>query len=204
MRRLRLILDFVKFSVHEKIAFFLKVINNMTENPTFPSPDVPMRTALAAVEQLQKDYIAAQNGGKAATAAMHESDQKATDIFRKLADYVDRTANGDEVIILSSGFNISKERAAIRKAEFSVNFGEKSGTVSLKRQAVEGARSYLWQYYLGDIPSDEKGWTFAGASTRANYVINGLAISTKYWFRVAAVTVTGTTDYCSPVCKVVL
>jgi hypothetical protein len=59
MKRLRLILDFVRFSVIEKISFFQKVISNMTNNPTFPTPDVSLDAATILVNQLQKDYIAA-------------------------------------------------------------------------------------------------------------------------------------------------
>lgn len=114
---------------------------------------------------------------------------------------MDRIADGDEVIILSSGFNVPKERTAVRKVEFSVNSGDKPGTVLLKRQAVQGAKSYLWQYCTGDSPANEKDWIFAGASTRADYKINELVVATKYWFRVAAVTVQGTTAYCAPVSK---
>jgi hypothetical protein len=108
MRKLGLLLDFVRFSVHEKIVFFRKVVTDMTNNPSFPKPDVPLAEATEAVNQLEKDYINSENGGKAATATMHESDRKATNIFRKLADYVDRVADGDEVIILGSGFKIGR------------------------------------------------------------------------------------------------
>lgn len=204
MRKLGLLLDFVRFSVHEKIVFFRKVVTDMTNNPLFPKPDVPLAEATEAVNQLEKDYINSENGGKAATATMHESDRRTTNIFRKLADYVDRVADGDEVIILGSGFNTTKERAVAKKVEFSVNSGEKSGTALLKHQAIKGARSYLWQYCTNEIPSDDSGWTFAGASTQASYEINRLALTTRYWFRVAAVTSTGTTDYCSPISKIIL
>jgi len=203
MRRLTLLLDFVKFPVYEKIVFFRKIINNVTDNPAFTNPDVSLRAANSLANQLEADYIVAKNGGKAATAAMHETEKKATEIFRSLADYVDRVAKGDKVIVLSSGFNLAKERAAINKAELSASSGEKSGVVRLKRRAVKGAKSYMWQYSINDIPLDDKGWIFAGVSTQASYQIEGLIPVSKYCFRSAVVTIAGLSDYCSPVFKVV-
>lgn len=203
MRKLKLVLDFIKFSILEKISFFRGVVASMTNNPTYPNPDVPLATATALVDQLEKDYIAAQDGGKTATATMHESEEKAVVAFRKLADYVDRVADGDEALILSSGFHLSKEPSPAKRVELSATQDDLPGVVFLKRQAVQDARAYVWQYCTGDAPAAENGWTFAGATTKASHEVSGLTSGGKYWFRVAAVTTEGTTAYCAAVYRLV-
>ncbi len=203
MRKPKLIFDFVRYPVQEKIPFFRKVIKNMTHSTLFPTPDVPLTTASEAVDKFETDYLAALDGGKIATAVMHESEEVATEIFRKLAYYVERTANGDETVILSSGFNLSKEPTPAKREELSVTQNHIPGTVFLKRKAVEGAKSYLWQLCQGDSPAGEEGWTFAGATAQTKHEIANLTTAGKYWFRSAAVTKDGTTAYCTPVFKVV-
>ena len=187
----------------EKISFFRTVINAMTNNPSFPAPDIPLTTATALVDQLEKNHIAAQDGGKTLTAILHDSEEKADEAFRKLSRYVENVADDNEAVILSSGFHLSKEPSPAKKVELSVTQDHTPGTVYLKRQAVEGARSYVWQYCIGDTPAAENGWTFAGASTQASHQISGLTSGGHYWFRVAAVTKDGTSAYCTPLHKVV-
>ena len=46
---------------------------------------------------------------------------------------------------------------------------------------------------------DESAWTTADTTAQANTIISGLTPLIRYWFRVAAVTRQGTTDYTSPV-----
>jgi hypothetical protein len=50
-------------------------------------------------------------------------------IFRTLAVYVDRKADGDETKILSSGFHISKQPTPIQKAPHTACDGVNSGCV---------------------------------------------------------------------------
>ncbi|MGE0076425.1 MAG: hypothetical protein AB7S48_01045 [Bacteroidales bacterium] len=203
MRRLKLILDFIRFSIAVKLVFFRKVIADMTDNPLFPTPDVPLTTAKAIVDELEANQVAALNGGKAATATMRDTEIKADRIFRRLADYVDRVSEGDEAVILSSGFNLSKSYSPATRPEFSVTQNHIPGTVFLKRKAFAGAKSYLWQYYQGDTPTAEENWTLAGASTQAKFEVENLTPARMYWFRSAAVTKEGTTAYCTPVFKIV-
>ena len=44
----------------------------------------------------------------------------------------------------------------------------------------------------------------AGSSTQASFEISGLAVGSKHYFRVAAITPDGVTDFSAPVLKVVV
>ena len=76
--------------------------------------------------------------------------------------------------------------------------------MGLRRLRVEGARSYIWQYCTGEAPASEADWTNAQVTTQATVELTGLTPFTKFWFRVAAVTINGTTAYCKPVMQSVI
>lgn len=203
MKRIKVVLDFIELSVAEKIVFCRNVVVKLKiSSSIFANPDESMEAATSATDKLEVDYLAASGGGRAATAAMHASETEVNEIFRVLAAYVDRIAKGDETIILLSGFNTSKQPIAKQKAELAVVSGANSGTVKLAAKAIKGAGSYIWQYCI-NTPTNEKDWITGGFSTQASFEISGLTSASKYYFRFAAITSEGTTDFSTPVLKVV-
>jgi hypothetical protein len=204
MKRIKVLLDFIELSVAEKIVFFRNVLAKMKAGASvFTNPDESLEAANTMVDTLEKNYIAAAGGGHAATVAMHASEDVADETFRVLAAYVDRVAKGDESIILSSGFNTSKQPTPAQKADLTVVSGSNSGSVKLVAKAVKGAGSYIWQMAKDTLPTDDSAWLPAGFSTQASNELTGLTVASKYYFRVAAITNTGTTDFTAAVMKVV-
>jgi len=134
---------------------------------------------------------------------MHQTETVWDDAMRKMARYVERIANDDPAIILSAGFNLSKQPLPYQRPELSAEQGEKSGTILLRRQAVPGAKSYIWQYCINTLPENESGWTFAAATSKASTEIDNLTPVSKYWFRVAAVTPQGVTAYNDPIMHII-
>lgn len=203
MKKSKVVLDFIKFSIAEKIMFFRNVIAQMTGNASFPTPDVALTEAKTAVDTLETDHAAAKSGAHVLVSKMRRSEEVADNLFRKQAAYVDRIADGNETIILSSGFHVSKQPEPSVREAFVVEAGENPSEIILIRKAQPGARSYVWQYCIGALPTNTQPWVFAGASTQTRYVIKGLESGSKCWFRVAAVTATGQGPWSDPVMKVV-
>jgi hypothetical protein len=203
MKKIKVVLDFIKFSVAEKIAFYRNIIAQLTGNATFPTPDVPLADAKAAVDTLEASFLAARDGSHTAVATMYANEAAADGLFRLLAAYVDRVAAGDEPTLLSSGFHESKQPTAIQKETLSVNDGSHSGSVKLVAKAVDKAGAYIWQYIKDALPDNDAAWITAATTTRASYELTGLNVTARYYFRVAAVTPDGTTDFSTPVMKVV-
>lgn len=203
MKKLKVLLDFIRYSVLAKIGFCRNVIEKLTDNATFPNPDVTLPEASDLVNRLEAANIAAQDGSHIAISAMHDVEAEVDTAFRKLASYVDRVADGHETTILSSGFHASKQPTPIFKSEFAVEHGSYSGSVKLVRKAVEGAKSYIWQHSKDMIPESENDWLACGYSTRADMEVTGLTAGSKYWFRSAVITTVGITDFCAPVMKIV-
>lgn len=203
MKKVTVVFDFLRLSIPAKIAKGRNVIAEMTGNPIFPNPDISLNDLKDITDLLETRYLAAQNGGKENTALMHQTEDEWDDVMRKEAKYVERIANGSEIIIIGSGFSPSKQPSPAQRPEFSVEPGPKSGSVLLRRQAVKGAKAYIWQYCINIMPEGEEGWTIAQVSGKASVELTDLTPVTKYWFRVAAVMAQETSAYNAPVMHVV-
>ena len=204
MKKIKILLDFIRLAVAEKIAFYRNVITKLTGNAVFPTPDVPLTEAKTAVDKLEASLLASKDGSHTAIAVLHADEEAADDIFRTLAAYVDRISDGDESEMLSSGFHVSKQPVPIQKAALAVEDGPNSGSIKLVAKAVEKAGAYIWQYAKDTLPTSESSWTQAGTGTRSFYEMTGLTVAAKYYFRVAAVTPDGTSDFSAPVLKVIV
>lgn len=198
MPKEHVLLDFIRYPVIEKISFCDTVHDRMTDNPFFLTPDVLMTTLKTKNDALRAAYGAAQKGGREETVLMHQAEDEWDDMMRKEAAYVDRIADGDGAIILNAGFNTTRERMPVQRAEFTVRQGDKSGSAQLRRLAVKGATAYIWQYCKDPVPMDESAWITANTTAQSTAIISGLTPLTRYWFRVAAVTRQGTSDFTGP------
>ena len=203
MKKLKVLLDFIQLSVLAKIAFYRNVITKLTGNALFPTPDEPLTQAKTVVDTLENAFLATKDGSRTAISAMHDAEDVADGVFRNLAAYVDRIAVGNETAILSSGFHISKQPATTQKPEIDAQDGDNSGSVWLVARAVDKAGAYQWQYAKDALPENEADWKDAAISTQSYYELTGLDVACKYYFRVAAITPTGKSDFTSPVMKVV-
>ena len=204
MKKITVVLDFIPYAVSEKVTFCRNVNDKLFGNALYPTPDVTLVDANAAVDALESAILAAKDGGHTAISAMHDAEKLVNEIYRKLANYVDRTAAGDDTSILSSGFHISKQPVITPKATLAAVDGEHSGSVRLVAKALLGAVAYLWQMAIDDAAGTGLVWIAIGSSTRANFEVSGLEVMKRYKFRFAAVTVDGTTDYCEPVSKIII
>ncbi len=205
MRKDKVILDFIRIPVANKVEIARGVIAKMKNNPAFPKPDINLDEVEAQTNLLEARYIAAMSGAKVAIALLQHAEEEWDNTMRKTALYVDRIADGEAAVIVSAGFNLAKQRGPTNRSEFEVKRGDKPGTVILRRYIIQGARSYVWQYCAGESPvSTEAEWITAQVTTRATAEISGLTTFTTYWFRCAAVTSKGISGYSVPVMLVVI
>jgi len=205
MKKDRIVLDFLRLPKFQKVVFGKNVSAQMKDNPKFATPDVSVEEVETATNLLETRSVASINGGKESTALANQAEESWDDIIRKMAKYVDRIADGDGVVILNAGFNIAKQPAPASRPEFSVELGAMSGAVELRRQAVEGAKAYIWQYYIGETPpTNEESWVTAHVTSKASVELTGLTPLCKYWFRSEVVTINGITAYTSPIMQIVI
>lgn len=200
MKRLKVLLDFIQFALMAKIAFYRNVIVKLTNHSKFPTLDVSLDEVKAAVDKLDELMLAARDGSRTAIAARNAAEIVADNLFRILAANVERVAAGDETTILSTGFHVSNQPTAFQKAPLAVEYGANSGSVKMIAKAIDRSGSYVWQ--ISKTTPDN--WSQASITTQSTYEMDGLEVGCTYYFRVAAVTPEGMTDFTDAVKKVII
>jgi hypothetical protein len=203
MKKVRVLLSFVKLSVAEKIVFFKNVIKLMTGNPKFPEPDVPLATLTTQTTALETATTNAKSGSHEAIALRKQAEEAAVVSFVKTAQYVDRIADGDPAVILGGGFQYSKQRTPVQRGELEAEPGINEGEILLIHKSVPRAGAYVWQYCVGSLPATDDGWILAGSSTQCRFTVRKLVSGSKCWFRACAVTPDGMGPWTDPIMKVV-
>ena len=203
MKKYKVLLDFVKLTPPAKINFCRNVILNLTGNPNYLTPDITLADAIAAIDDYEQSILANADSNHLSTVTMHNKAKILDNLFINLAAYVQRVADGDEAIILSSGFSTTRQPVYQQKPVLAIIDGLNAGSITLTAKAIEFAVAYIWQYAKDAIPENEADWIIAGYSTTAHFEMADLNDLTKYYFRCAAITTQGTTDFCVPVSKVI-
>lgn len=163
------------------------VINKMEGNPVFPNPP-------AALAQLKKIHPAYQSSlghaigrDKEMVALKNKNKDIVLNLLDELATYVTNICKGDRTLLLSSGFELTKEGGpglapAIEKLE--VILGE-SGEVTMRIKNATGAVAFMFEYTT-EPPDPNTIWASRGSSLRS-FTIKGLTSNKRYWFRGIAI-----------------
>jgi len=175
-----------------------RVVEKLDNNPIFPNPPEALAKLKKLVPEYDASLVNARGRDKEMVAIKKAKKKEAVALLIELDSYVTGVCNGDEAMLLSSGFDITGQTtvqpmAAIEKLV--VDLGP-SGQVTLRIKRVRGARAYLHQYTT-EPPNSETVWTSEG-STNPQFTFRGLKSAVKYWFRIVALGVGGQTVY-SPV-----
>jgi hypothetical protein len=125
-------------------------------------------------------------------------------MFNGLAHYVDLLADGDKTIIISAGFQATKVIAARIEAPITTNDGDHSGNVKINYKANERAGACIIQWSKDALPSTDSGWEVLATVTQTTYVVSNIVVGCYYYFRVAAVTPDGTSEFSEPIRKSVV
>jgi hypothetical protein len=157
----------------------------MDKNINFTAPDPALTVIDAALETFKTAMTAKNQGGKAATIARDNARAALILLLRQLIIYIEKIAQGDPIILLSSGFDItSSDRAPVnltKPAIQGIDFGS-PGSVVLHCGSMGNATFLKTQYRIpGGV------WIDGPTSSQArNIVIPGLVSGTTYEFRVQA------------------
>ncbi|MBK9193885.1 MAG: fibronectin type III domain-containing protein [Flavobacteriales bacterium] len=127
--------------------------------------------------------------------------QKAEDalgiLLLREALYVSNVAQGDEPIILSSGFEARKPPTPIGPWQPPWPSGPLPGSIDLRWDPVKGAHWYRLLVNSTD-PDVEAQWTVLDEITQASFAATGLDPAKHYWFRVCAVGPLGPGAFSDP------
>ena len=196
MKKIKVMNEYVKFNIYEKLAFYTNVLDKLTGNPYFLAPYISLIEVRELLSGLEAAIIAAADGSRIAISVMRDKEALCDAAYRILASYVEHTANGNQTQILSSGFNASKQPVYKLKSIIDVFNGIHAGQVNVIAKAVLNAAIYYWQYRIHALDGLENDWIAGPMTTCAHFTLEGLVPGVMYDFRVATVSASGTTDFC--------
>ena len=182
------------------IEFVLYVIFCLTNNLNFPD----LHYTAAQINTKLNAYIEALNKS---VKGDHESTKLAAKIrtelelmLKKNAVYVNFTAEGDEVMLVSSGFNLAKIGKREKRPPISVFPTSLSKQVKVVLNFVEHAVSYLvfiCQTNEPD-PTDEKKWSRQKGTTKTYQFINGIDPLKQYYLMFSSISKDGESEMSEP------
>ena len=180
-----------------------RILNSVKGNSFFPDT-----TLVQALEKSLAEYQASLNdaadGGRTLIAIKKEKRRVLIETLTRLGFYVSQVSNGDKAMLLSSGFDLAKEKGESRQLpaiESLVVTSIKTGEASIQAKRVIGARAYVHQY-TADPPSATTVWVSETTAHR-KHTFTGLKPMAIHWFRVIAIGLNGQTTISDPVPRLI-
>ena len=128
MKTKRVIINFMRLAIAALIVFGRSVVAKMTGNANFINPNPKLVDVTAAIDDMEAKAALAKDGSKTDKSNAKVAKKKAVDILRQLAWWVEGVANGDENILTSSGFMLSKDPEPSQRDDFFIFGGHFSIT----------------------------------------------------------------------------
>ncbi|MFT3933837.1 MAG: hypothetical protein QM726_09505 [Chitinophagaceae bacterium] len=167
-----------------------RVVNAcMKNNPYFKSPNPPLKTLEVAIEKYSSALVLSQSRDMMKVLDKKIQRKALEDVLSLLVQYVNYTANGDRVQLLSSGFDVStpQQQQAANSDSTLINLkvmqGEKSGEIIIICDSVPLCRCYLFSY--GQTPIVDDNWKSEQGRV-CKMTIKGLERGKEYAVRVNA------------------
>jgi hypothetical protein len=171
-----------------------RILQAMTDNPHFPSPNPPLKKFAAALADLEDAEATALSRARGTAAARNAKRAALVSLLTRLKAYVQGVADDSpeqaRSIIESAGMNV-QERVLPPKPSLAVKPAAVSGSVKLIARAVAKEASYEWAF----SDDDRKTWKPVPRAMQANTVVSGLTVGEWYSFRFRAATRKGTGDW---------
>jgi hypothetical protein len=204
MRNKRPIINYSRISVEEFILTCRTIIQRMTTNLYFPDPNPTLAEIIMLTDDLEQKDIAAKDGGRLAKTLMRTARKLLELKIRSLGLYVDRTSEGNENMMVSSGFSLTKDHNPRTRSSFWVKRSAQYGEIRVGCARIPKSKAYLWQYFIGQMPpEDEKLWTLAKTTTQIKTTIDNFSEGDKVWVRCCGVTHEGMTAWREPISTIV-
>lgn len=174
----------------EKVAHARAVVVAMTGNLNFTTPTPTLIQVGDDADDLDVKIMEAANGDREKIALRNKAERVLDDRMLRLSLYVSNVAQGDEAIILSSGFQARRTPEPIgqpaQPQNLRIESGPVPGSLLLRWGAVNGA--YIYHVEMnGTEALPPEGWAMVDECSTASFLVTGLEPGRYYWFRVRAI-----------------
>ncbi|MCF8257519.1 MAG: fibronectin type III domain-containing protein [Flavobacteriales bacterium] len=174
----------------------------MNGNTNFPMCNPSLMDYDVAIDNLSKaQHLVESVGGKNNTTLRNVALKSVRELTGQMATYVNNVGNGNEVVLLSSGFPLRNLPSPVGKllppegCKVTTE-GQKAGEVKFYHKGRKKNKAYLYQVrkYV-DGMSGEVGWDPEVTTTERSHVFSGLESGERYQFRVAVFSSEGIGDW---------
>jgi hypothetical protein len=179
-----------------------RVVNNVKNDKRFSS----LANSITTVEKALNEYdpaLSNAGGGERALIAIKNNKRAVLrGLLGDLAISVQQLSKGDESMILSSGFDLNKDRDSPgqKLIVLTVDLGL-PGEATTHIPRVRGSRAYIHQYTTDPLTPDSVWRSETSKSSRYNF--KGLPSGAKLWFRVVIFDKDGNSTYLAPVARII-
>ncbi len=195
MKFAKIQVSFTRYSDADFQQKALYIISSMTNNPNFPTPVPPLTDVQAAYDAYASALAAAAELGRKAVADKNAARDTLELTLTQLGMYVMYAANGDDTILVSSGFTLNKipqPRVLDSPGNVTLMVGDNPGElVSLVPK--KNATGFIHQISEA-LPTDATAWVNHNVST-GKYTFSNLTPGKQYWVRVIALGTRGQMKY---------
>lgn len=193
----KLIVTFDRLSEADFLVKAGFIIASLTQNANYPEPWATQAPSLAqlndALNAYRNAYHASLTRDTLKIAQRDTARQTLTNLFKRLAPYLELVAQGNVTILASTGYDLRHD--IVRggngplpaPADFRVVHGAISGTLNLRAAKLSGAGNYEVQIAQGD-PTIEANWKHALSSMTCSHILlEGLIPAQTYWLRIRGI-----------------
>lgn len=184
-------------------ALMRNVAEKLDGNPHLPVPPVSAAALKAQEEVFTAAILEAIEGSLASKLRRNALEGEARNSLRRLADYVRMMAQGDVVILASSGFELAKASGPPQVMGTPVlktaRMSGRSGELELRWSGVVNRRTYHVYMTKGDPTAHDVEWTLTGITGKIVHCVQGLEPYKAYWFCVSAIGALGEGSKSNPV-----
>ena len=183
--------------IPQKIQKTQVIIDKVTNNPAFPKAQALLPALQTSLNELGAAAQAAQSSQTTTKGLFVVQDDKLSAVDAQtaaLCSDVNAEANGGEVELLSSGFELAKDTTTSVPApgavtDFSLTRGDNPGVVDGHCHSVKGARAYESQFIVGAMP--DGSWTSGPTFFASKFEWTGLKSGDTLWVEVRATGTAG-------------
>jgi hypothetical protein len=162
------------------------IVSSMTNNIYFSNPVPPLADVQDALDAYSTALVAAADLGRVNVANKNKAREVLEKLLAQLGMYVMYVANGDVLILTSSGYTLSKSpepRYIENPGNVTLTNGITSGEIigAVKNVATSG-----YTFEITDtLPTEETIW-LSTPSSKSQFTFKNLVAGKQYWIRVAA------------------
>jgi hypothetical protein len=189
-------------SVPDVISLAKAVVQSMTNNASFPTPDPPLATVTTALTALETAETATQARTRGAATTRNEKLKALVTLLEQTKAYIQKIADSNvetsASVIESAGVGVRKPFVR-QKQTFQAEPGAISGAVKLTAAVTDRRASYEWQYSL----DGGKTWTAMPTTLQSRTTVSGMTPGATVMFHYRAVTKAGEGNWSQPTSLIV-